>query len=145
MLSLYSYPEALRVGFSVFAILCAATEAFAFVLHQYRARRNLLFWKRSILAFLMICQAVVCTALVAGVQHNMLEGFIVPSGYILPRYAVFAAIAAASVYPMIQVGTPSLVFAPAASFLTLPAIETHAGGASRYSSRLRCLLCFVTA
>jgi hypothetical protein len=129
MLSFYAFPEALRVAFSLLAVLSAALAALVLVLHQYRFKRDLAYWLGGALAFLVLCQAVVNAALLARAQHNMQDGFIVPSGFAAPRYAVFIAVAAVSLLLCIKAKRlfPGVAFL--ASLLTLPCAEAWAGRA----------------
>ena len=91
MRSFYAFPEAARVAFSMASVICAGVAALVLVAHQYRFKRGFDYWLESAAAFLVLCQTVINAALVARVQNVIPEGYSVPSGYYLPRYAVFAA------------------------------------------------------
>ena len=150
MHNFYFLPEAVRVAVSLTTIINAAIAALVLVLHQYRFKRGFSYWLVGAAALLALCQAVVCVALIAQAQQNVYVGFIVPSRYILLRYAVFAALAAVCFITVVS-GQWSVVgrrwqrvrqtpystlhishfalFTAAASFLTLPVMESWAGRA----------------
>ena len=75
-------------------VVSAGFAALALVLHQYRFRRGPRFWLESAAALLTLCQALVNAALLAQVQHNILDGYAVPGGYVAVRYILFIAAAA---------------------------------------------------
>ncbi|MCL1974816.1 MAG: hypothetical protein FWG61_01480, partial [Firmicutes bacterium] len=128
MLNFYTFPEAVRIMFSVLTIINAGFAALVFILHQYRLNRGTSYWLNSAAAFLVICQALIYAALIAQVQYNITDGFIVVSGYIIARYVVFAAIAAIFLF-LYNIKEKSLLpgIVLAASFLTLPFMETWTG------------------
>ena len=128
MLSFYSLPEAVRVAFSIATVLAAMVAAIALILQQYRYRRGLSYWLGIGITFLTLCQMVLNVVLVAHVQHNMTDRFIVPGGYELHRYIVFFAMIAVSAYPIITRKSFFPIIPLTASFLTLPIVETWASG-----------------
>jgi len=79
------------------------------------------------LAFAVLLQTVINAALIAQVQHNIADGYIVPSGYIIARYVVFATISICFILLLTkkQIIISGLAFI--ASFLTLPVIEMWTG------------------
>ena len=129
MLNFYTFPEAVRVMFSILTILSAGFAALVLVLHQHRFRRELTYWLNSAAAFLVLCQTFINVALIAVVQFNITDGFIVPSGYIIARYAVFVATTAIFVILLIKEKSflPGVAFIT--SFLTLPVMEAWTGDA----------------
>ena len=130
MLNFYSFPETVRIAFSVWTVLCAAIIALVLVLRQYHYNNhNIVYRFESAAAFLVLCQMVINVALIAQVQHNAIEGFVVPSDYIIPRYAVFIAAVIVSVYPLIKKKAIISGIAVTASFFILPVIETRTGRA----------------
>ena len=145
MLYFYTFPEAVRVVYNLFTLLSLVVSALVLFLHQYRFRRGLDYWLGGAMSLLVLCQTLLNVMLVTCVQFNIRNGFVVPSVYIPYRYAVFAVMAAVSAFtlirnclrvyykkkPPLSVITPTLlpVVATAASFLTLPIMETWTGNA----------------
>ena len=128
MLSFYFFPEAVRVAFSLATVICAAVSALVVVLLHYRSKHGLPYWRNGATAFLTLCQAILCVALIAQVQHNVIGSFIVPGVYILPRYIVFAVLVVVCVLSMRKKQFLQLI-SVSASFLTLPIIEVWTGRA----------------
>ena len=86
----YTLPEALRLTCNLLNIISAGFATSALTLHQYRFKHDLNFWLNSAAAFLVLCQTLINTALIAQAQENVTYG-IVPSGFSILRYAVFIA------------------------------------------------------
>ncbi|MCL2488195.1 MAG: hypothetical protein FWE80_05870 [Oscillospiraceae bacterium] len=127
MLNFYSLPEFVRISFSVLTVICAGFAALAFVLHLYRFKRSRGYWLNGALAFASLCQTVLNAALIAQVQHNIAGGYIVPTGYIVSRCAVFAALSAGFILSLTKKKMVVSGLAFIASFLTLPAMESWTG------------------
>jgi len=128
MLNFYSFSEAVRVLFSAFTVFGVMPSSLCLVLCGLRFRRGILYWVEILLSFLALCQTVICAALIAQVQLNISEGFMVPGGYGVLRRAVLIAVAAVSVYPCIKRKFILPVTAVVSSFLTLPVMEVWTGG-----------------
>ena len=93
-LNLCFYPLAVRVVLSVCAALCVMACALAFVLSLYRYRRKRLYFAKCLLAFLMLCLALLCAGLIAQVQLYAENGFLV-----LADNAATRAILTSRVFP----------------------------------------------
>ncbi|NLT57985.1 MAG: hypothetical protein GXX99_03385 [Clostridiales bacterium] len=129
MRSLYALPEAARVALCLFAVACVIAAALAFVLGCLRFRCGLPYWLEGLLSLLVLCQALLCTALVAQVQHNVAGGFVVHGGHEALRRALFAAVALASA-GLFAKGRPlPAALALAATPPALPAVEAWLGRA----------------
>ena len=96
MLNFYAFPEAARVVLCMLTVICAAVAALVFILRQYRLKQSTSDRIDSALSILVICQSVINIALVARVQHNIIDGFVVQNGYVTLRYMLFAAITTAT-------------------------------------------------
>jgi len=125
----YSFPEVIRVTLSVLTVLSAGFTALYFIQREYRVRLGLLRRIDSALSFAVLCQTLINAALIAQVQHNMIDKYIVPSGYIVMRYIIFAVITAVFIlHCTIKKPFPPVI-AVMASFFTLPIMETWTGRA----------------
>lgn len=128
MLNFYSYPDAVRITYSLLSIICAGFTALVLVLHQYRFHRGLKYWLDGAVSFLALCQAFINIMLIAQVQHNITEGFIVPSDYVTARYIVFTALTILFIFLVKNEKALLSGVVVAASFLTLPVLESWMGG-----------------
>ena len=155
MLNFYTFPETARVTLSIFTVICAAVTALVFILRQYQLKSSLSDRIDSLISFLVICQTIINIALVAQVQHNIIDGFVIQSGYKLHRYILFAVITAASAISLLTPNSslltphsspltpnsklltpnskfltpiPYSLFPFISSILTLPVVETWTGG-----------------
>jgi signal transduction histidine kinase len=127
MINFNSFPEAVRIAFSVLTVFCVGFAGLVLILHQYRFRHNLVYWLNGAVTLIVLCQTVVNAALIAQVQHNITDGYIVPSGYIVSRYIIFAVLTAVFICLCILKKPLLPGIAVIASFLTLPVMETWAG------------------
>lgn len=127
MLSFYTFPEAVRAAYSVIAILCVVASAVGFILHVYRFNRGLLFGCEAALSVLLLCQSLLCVALIAQVQMNFVIGWRTAGGYEFLRYATGAAMIAVSVYPCINRRFLLPAASALSSCLTLPVMEVWFG------------------
>ena len=129
MLSLYVFPEAARVFYSVLALGGAGLTALALVMHLSRFRHGPAYPLAGAAFVLLLCQAVINVALIAQMQANIADGFIVQSGYEGQRYAVFAA--AVILFIILIIMKKPLIpgVAVIVSLLTLPLVEERAGSA----------------
>jgi signal transduction histidine kinase len=148
VLNFYTLPEIIGITFNLLTIVSAGFTAWALILHQYRFKHDFNYWLNSAAYFLAVCQTLINAALIAQVQVNVTDGYIVPSGYIVMRYAVFIAATALLIFILLK-DPPALTkkallpaIVAAASFLTLPVLEAWTGRAfpAAYSLSLMILL-----
>ncbi|MDR0491653.1 MAG: hypothetical protein LBH28_10470 [Oscillospiraceae bacterium] len=125
MLNFYTLPEAIGITFNLLNIISAGFAALALILHQYRFKYDFNYWISGAAYFLALCQTLINAALIAQVQTNVTDGYIVPSGYIIIRYAVFIAATAIFIKNITTLTKKALLpgIVAAASFLTLPVME----------------------
>ena len=127
MSSFYAMPEGMRVIFTMLAIVTTIVAAMVLTIRRSRHDRVLYHWFDGALCSLVLVQVLLNTLLIARVQLDIADGSIVHSGYDALRYAVFSAIAALfACHCIINRPLPPL-FVLAASFLTLPIMETWTG------------------
>jgi len=129
VLNFYLLPGSIRIAFSVCALLCSAAAALVLVLLRYRRSRGLIYILESAFFILTLFQAFINTTLIAQTQHNLADGFILTSGYIISRYVIFIAAAAVFICLCIKKKPllPGVIII--SCFLTLPFTEKITGRA----------------
>ena len=129
MINFYNLPETVRIIINMLTVISAGFAGLVLVLHQYRFKHGFTYWMNSAAAFLALCQTVINAALIAQVYLNVSEGFVVASEHIIARYVVFAAVTAVFIVLLIKRKPFLSGVVVAASFLTLPVMETWTGNA----------------
>ena len=114
---------------SMIIALCVVLQALAVTFSFRRLRTGWVRWAENLLEIGVLLHLFLCAAMIAEVQYNTLQGFLLPSGYGAARQGVFLFVAVLSVFAAIGLEIMWPVAAGVAAAILLPAAERLTGEA----------------